>query len=219
MFRGDAGPQGGQAFMASAPEVECYTDSSDHSEIVRLAQIGLGSFAGCFTVILLFLVKAHRSDNPGLGIFAFLADKFEVGVLKSKSQAAHLHNPCVCDAVLLIVATLEWYLLNIFACASISAFSGSLLLLGDGYSYPESFAYGDLLAVQPSGCRAPSDVFDHFLPQHSHCRSSFRRYRHGLDRDAISVRSVDHVGGRSRVPHIGAYQYPSLRIRVVEFRF
>jgi hypothetical protein len=81
-----------RAFMASAPEVECYTAGSDHSEIVRLSEIGLASFVGCFIIICLFLVKAHRSDNPGLGIFAFLADKFEVGCLKSKSQVTDSHH-------------------------------------------------------------------------------------------------------------------------------
>jgi hypothetical protein len=64
-------------FMASAPEIECHEPSSEHSEILHLSTIGLASFCGCFVVIWLFLIKAHRSDNPGLGIFAFLADKFE----------------------------------------------------------------------------------------------------------------------------------------------
>eukprot|EP01043_Picozoa_sp_COSAG02_P073542 COSAG02_NODE_14343_length_1282_cov_1.513948_2_plen_291_part_00 len=64
-------------FMASAPEVECWSNDSDHSEIVRLSKIGLGSFVASFAFIWLFLIKAHRSDNPGLNIFAFLADKFE----------------------------------------------------------------------------------------------------------------------------------------------
>jgi len=64
-------------FMASAPEIECHEPTSEHSEILRLSTIGLVSFGGCFVVIWLFLIKAHRSDNPGLGIFAFLADKFE----------------------------------------------------------------------------------------------------------------------------------------------
>ena len=64
-------------FMASAPEIECWSPSSEHPKIVTLSQIGLVSYAGCFAVICLFLVKAHRSDNPGLGIFAFLADKYE----------------------------------------------------------------------------------------------------------------------------------------------
>eukprot|EP01044_Picomonas_judraskeda_P006576 COSAG03_NODE_662_length_6392_cov_2.901001_6_plen_918_part_00 len=64
-------------FMASAPEIECWSRSSEHPKIVALSQIGLLSFAGCFAVICFFLVKAHRSDNPGLGFFAFLADKYE----------------------------------------------------------------------------------------------------------------------------------------------
>ena len=67
-----------RAFMASAPEVECAAEhESDYAEIVRLSETGLGAFCGCFVFIWLLLIKAHRSDNPGLGIFAFLADKFE----------------------------------------------------------------------------------------------------------------------------------------------
>ena len=67
-----------RAFMASAPEVECAAEhGSDYAEIVRLSETGLGAFCGCFVFIWLLLIKAHRSDNPGLGIFAFLADKFE----------------------------------------------------------------------------------------------------------------------------------------------
>ena len=67
-----------RAFMASAPEVECAAEhESDYAEIVRLSETGLGVFCGCFILIWLLLIKAHRSDNPGLGIFAFLADKFE----------------------------------------------------------------------------------------------------------------------------------------------
>ena len=69
--------ESGREFMASAPEIECHEPSSGHSQILHLSTIGLASFGGCFVVIWLFLVKAHRSDNPGLGIFAFLADKFE----------------------------------------------------------------------------------------------------------------------------------------------
>jgi hypothetical protein len=65
-------------YMASAPEIECHDEpGSEYSKILRLSTIGLVSFGGCLVVIWLFLIKAHRSDNPGLGIFAFLADKFE----------------------------------------------------------------------------------------------------------------------------------------------
>jgi hypothetical protein len=67
-----------RAFMASAPEIECAAEhDSDYAEIVRLSATGLGAFCGCFIFIWLLLIKAHRSDIPGLGIFAFLADKFE----------------------------------------------------------------------------------------------------------------------------------------------
>jgi hypothetical protein len=62
-------------FMASDPEILC--SSPTHLEIERLSTIGLMSFAGCFVVICLFLIQNHLSDNPGLGAFAFLADKFE----------------------------------------------------------------------------------------------------------------------------------------------
>jgi hypothetical protein len=93
-----------RTFMASAPEVECYTAGSDHSEIVWLSQAGLASFAGCFVVICLLLVKAHRSDNPGLGMFAFLAEKFEVGCLRSKSKSpTRIIHDCVRDVVQLVI--------------------------------------------------------------------------------------------------------------------
>jgi hypothetical protein len=67
-----------RAFMASAPEIECDAEhDSDYAAILILSIIGLAAFCGCFTILWLLLIKAHRSDNPGLGIFAFLADKFE----------------------------------------------------------------------------------------------------------------------------------------------
>ncbi|MDA8639375.1 hypothetical protein N9L31_00230 [bacterium] len=62
-------------FMASAPEILC--SSPAHAEIESLSKIGLIAFAGCFVIIWLFLLQNHLSDNPGLGTFAFLADKFE----------------------------------------------------------------------------------------------------------------------------------------------
>eukprot|EP01043_Picozoa_sp_COSAG02_P066051 COSAG02_NODE_10156_length_2007_cov_1.614780_1_plen_286_part_00 len=66
------------AFMASAPEIECDAElESTYAEIVRLSKTGLAAFSGCFTCIWLLLIKAHRSETPGLGNFAFLADKFE----------------------------------------------------------------------------------------------------------------------------------------------
>jgi hypothetical protein len=66
-------------FMASAPEIRCDSDDpgSEYPEIKRQSTIGLVTFAGCFAVLWLFLIRAHHSDNPGLGSFAFLADKFE----------------------------------------------------------------------------------------------------------------------------------------------
>ena len=65
-------------FMSSAPEIGCSVEhNSKSAEIVRLSRIGLATFCGCFACIWLLLIKAHLSEIPGLGIFAFLAVKFE----------------------------------------------------------------------------------------------------------------------------------------------
>lgn len=70
---GDTG--GVVQFMASAPDIQC--TSSAHSEIANLSMIGLSLFAGCFASIWLLMIKARGSDSLDLGVFAFLADKFE----------------------------------------------------------------------------------------------------------------------------------------------
>ena len=66
-----------RSFMQSAPEIECDVPNSTHADILRLSTIGLVVFIGCLTMLLAFIVRAHRSNNRGLGNFAFLADKFE----------------------------------------------------------------------------------------------------------------------------------------------
>jgi hypothetical protein len=68
---------GDKEFMRSAPEIECYNPDSDHLHIRVLSTIGLVLFVGGIATLLLFLVRAQRSNIAGLGELAFLGDKFE----------------------------------------------------------------------------------------------------------------------------------------------
>ena len=61
-------------YMASSPDIECNMDdpSSDYPAIRRLSISGLVVFGALFAAMCLGLVRAHHSDNPGMGSLSFL---------------------------------------------------------------------------------------------------------------------------------------------------
>jgi hypothetical protein len=67
----------GERVMASAPEISCNDSDPDYSKITKYSEIGIAGFVACIAVMWAMLIHTHRSDTPGLGNFAFLADKFE----------------------------------------------------------------------------------------------------------------------------------------------
>ena len=66
-------------YMASSPDIECTMDdpSSDYPAIRSLSVNGLAVFGGLFVLMCASLVRAHHSDNPGMGSLSFLGDKYE----------------------------------------------------------------------------------------------------------------------------------------------
>lgn len=72
-----SGKDGSRSFMQNAPEIECYVPESDHADILILSKIGLAIFVGGSVAMLVLLMRAHHSDDPGLGSLAFVGDKFE----------------------------------------------------------------------------------------------------------------------------------------------
>ena len=73
---GDAAVDGIEArlYMVSSPDIECRLDdpSSDYPAIRRLSIYGLVVFGALFAAMCLGLVRAHHSDNPGMGSLSFL---------------------------------------------------------------------------------------------------------------------------------------------------
>jgi len=66
-------------YMASSPDIECTMDdpSSDYPAIRSLSVNGLAVFGGLFVLMCASLLRAHHSDNPGMGSLSFLGDKYE----------------------------------------------------------------------------------------------------------------------------------------------
>ena len=64
----------GRLYMVSSPDIECTLDdpSSDYQTIRRLSIFGLVVFGALFAAMCLGLVRAHHSDNPGMGYLSFL---------------------------------------------------------------------------------------------------------------------------------------------------
>ena len=73
---GDAAVDGIEArlYMVSSPDIECRLDdpSSDYPAIRSLSVNGLVVFGALFAAMCLGLVRAHHSDNPGMGSLSFL---------------------------------------------------------------------------------------------------------------------------------------------------
>jgi hypothetical protein len=67
----------GERVMASAPEITCNDGDPDYWKITIFSRIGIAGFVGCLAAMWSMLIRTHRSETPGLGNFAFLADKFE----------------------------------------------------------------------------------------------------------------------------------------------
>ena len=70
---------GARLYMVSSPDIECTMDdpSSDYPAIRSLSVNGLAVFGGLFVLMCASLVRAHHSDNPGMGSLSFLGDKYE----------------------------------------------------------------------------------------------------------------------------------------------
>lgn len=64
-------------FMASAPDVACDDSDPEYENIRTFSIFGLVMYTITYMGMWGALIQAHRSDNPGLGIFSFLADKYE----------------------------------------------------------------------------------------------------------------------------------------------
>ena len=64
-------------FMRSSPEIECADSDPEYPDVRRLSEFGLVGFGSILMAMVLSMIKAHHSDGPGLGMFAFLSDKFE----------------------------------------------------------------------------------------------------------------------------------------------
>jgi hypothetical protein len=64
-------------FMASAPDIACDDSDHEYENIRNFSVFGLAMYTIAYGAMWGALIQAHRSDNPGLGIFSFLADKYE----------------------------------------------------------------------------------------------------------------------------------------------